>query len=146
MRWLCALSPIVLATLSGCATPDHAVPQARTGTVAAVYVEVAPSIYVSTTLMGESPAHTYWARVDVADAAGAATTTMARVPARLWLTAGDTVAIDLGPAFAPDTQMRSPSNNRVVRLIAHRGTSPVAAATYAGPLDRLIAQTFATHH
>ena len=130
---------VASVALAGCASaPDHRHGNA-TGAVAAVYVEVAPDIYVSERLMATTPSRDYWVKVTIDDAQS----TMARVPASLRLAAGDQVAMQLAEATPRDGERHGRAANRVLERLS-QGALAVSEHTPRGDLiDRYLSDSAA---
>jgi hypothetical protein len=124
---------LLTASLVGCANSVQQSPDISVAAVQAVYVEVASDIYVSEALLAAPPAHDYWVKLAVSADQGQGITTMARVPAKLVLAAGDTVSVALEPLLMGDDALSVKRQHRVLDLInsgalAQAGPPPLAAA------------------
>ena len=136
-RYALALCAVGLA---GCATSPNS-PHTTIAAVQAVYVEVAPDIYVSEQLMTTAPNSDYWVKLTLNGPDPAAGTTMARVPASLRLAAGDQVAVDVAPlaARADDAPQRRAS--RVVDIVTHGALAQAPAAPAGDVIARYLSDT-----
>lgn len=134
---LCLLS----ATLIGCASSTTRPGNTAIAAVQAVYVEVAPDIYVSERLLSAPPAHDYWVKVAITDTEAAGSTAMALVPATLRLAAGDQVAVAVA---APPPRGGSSSARRAHRVLDRlsHGTLTASATRPQGDLiDRYLSDS-----
>ncbi len=124
---------LVTTGLVGCASAAPTPDTISVAAVQAVYVEVASDLYVSARLLAAPPAQDYWVKVVLPAGQGQDITTMARVPATLVLTAGDTVSVALEPLLTRDDTVTIKRPNRVLDVIstgtlAQAGPPPLPAA------------------
>ena len=129
---------LLTASLVGCATPIASSQETGVASVQAVYVEVASDIYVSERLLAATPARDYWVKVALPDSQGQDITTMARVPARLVLAAGDTVSVALEPmpALGDTTTVKRP--NRVLDRISTSTLAQASTRPLPTSIERLL--------
>lgn len=127
---------LLSVALSGCA---NSVPRAHDtgiGAVQAVYVEVAPDIYVSERLLSVPPTRDYWVKLALND--DAEHTTMALVPAALRLAAGDQVAVDLDTQWGDDADTVERHRNRVRDRLSRGALTHIEARPQGDVIDRYL--------
>ena len=132
---------LVTAGLIGCATPVFPSRETGVASVQAVYVEVAPDIYVSERLLAAPPSQNYWVKLTLADDHGQDITTMAQVPARLVLTAGDTVSVALAPMPGHNDTATIKRPNRVLDVISTGTLAQANTASLPPSIARFLAPT-----
>ena len=139
---------LVLALLSsavaGCTSAVPRRHDTAIGAVQAVYVEVAPDIYVSERLLAAPPTQDYWVKVAISGTDTAGDTAMALVPAALRLAAGDEVSVDVVAPLSRDPAMLTRRANRVRDLLHHGALAQSATQPHSDVIDRYLSDTTAT--
>ncbi len=127
--------------LTGCAT-SPTTPHATTiAAVQAVYVEVAPDIYVSERLMATPPSADYWVKLTLTGPSETTSATMALVPASLSLAVGDQVAVDVAPLPARAADQTRRRASRVVDILTHAALAQASAVSRGDVIDRYLSDT-----
>lgn len=132
-----ALSLLSIA-LAGCASSGTHPDNTAIAAVQAVYVEVAPDIYVSERLLAAPPARDYWVKVAITDTEGAGSTAMALVPATLRLAAGDQVAVAVAAPPARDGSLTARRAYRVLDRLSHGALAASATRPHADLIDHYL--------
>ena len=133
---------LLAATLGGCASSTPRPQDTAIAAVQAVYVEVAPDIYVSEKLLASAPTRDYWVKIAMTGTAG--DTSMARVPASLRLVAGDQVAVEVAPPPTRDPLSPSRRANRVLDILSHGALAQAPTRPRADLIDRYLSEVATT--
>ena len=136
-RHTIALS-LLSATLAGCTSSATRPGNTAIAAVQAVYVEVAPDIYVSERLLTAPPARDYWVKVAITDSEAAGSTAMALVPATLRLAAGDQVAVAVAALPARDGSLTARRTHRVLDRLSHGALAASATRPPTDLIDRYL--------
>lgn len=132
---------LLCAALTGCAGTATQSDQTAIAAVQAVYMEVAPDIYVSEKLLSAPPSHDYWVKLTMSNGEGADTTRMARVPASLHLAAGDQVAVEMATPLTADMNSTPRRANRVRNLLSHGALAAADTPPRGDVIDRYLSDS-----
>ncbi len=134
---------LLSSAIAGCTSAAPRRHDTAIGAVQAVYVEVAPDIYVSERLLAAPPTQDYWVKVAISGTDTVGDTAMALVPAAMRLAAGDQVAVEVVAPLSRDPAMPTRRANRVRNLLRHGALAQSATPPHGDVIDRYLSDTTA---